>query len=159
MAFNKEKEASRVYKLVQEVCDGYKLRYAKDDQYKRVEFDIQGDHELVKHVVTVNEKINVVFVLSDLPVQVDEKYSQEVAQAVNVVNCRLAYGSFDYNYRKGQITFRLPTNYTDMSMEKETINSLIMLTYACVNKYNGLLIKVAKGIMLLDQFVKIVQGA
>ena len=158
MAFNNEQAATRVYSLVKQACDEFRLRYEAKDGSKRVNFDINGDYEPVAFSITVNEKINVVFVLSDLPVQVDEKYSQEVAQAVNVVNCRLAYGSFDYNYRKGQITFRLPTNYTDMSMEKETINSLIMLTYACVNKYNGLLIKVAKGIMLLDQFVKIVQG-
>ena len=158
MAFNNEQAATKVYELVKQACDEFRLRYEAKDTSKRVNFDIDGDYEPVAFSISVNEKINVVFVLSDLSVQVDERYSEAVAQATNAVNCRLAYGSFDYNYQKGQITYRLPTNYTGMDMDIETAKQLILLTFACVNKYNKPLSQVAEGAVSFDEFCQMIGG-
>ena len=158
MAFNKEKEAKRVYTLFQKVCEGYKFKYDKDDQYLRVEFDVAGDNYTVNYIMLVNPKIDVAYILSTLPVKVGEMCSDDVAQAVNLINSRLAVGSMDYSAKKNEIVYRAATNYTEMELTQEAVQALVMYTYSSVNKYNSYLCKVANGDMSFEQFRKMVEG-
>ncbi|MBR2974164.1 MAG: hypothetical protein IKC47_00260, partial [Clostridia bacterium] len=145
MAFNKEKEAKRVYKLVQEVCDGYKLKYKTNDEELSVEFYIAGDKMEVKHLVCVHKDLCLVYVLSDLPFKADEGCTNEVAQAANLINSRLMAGSMDYSPKSLRLCYRLTTSYEGMDIQKEAIAPLLLYTYSVVNKYNYPLQKVATG--------------
>ena len=158
MALSKDYTANKVYKLLKQVCDGYKLNYNSDDQRRTINFDVKGDHLDVSHKVVVHENLELVYVLSTMPFKAQEPYANDLAQAANLINSYLAVGSMDFNVKTNQVVFRIASNYTEMEMTKEAAAALILYTYSTVNKYNNYLHQVATGKITLNKFAAMMEG-
>ena len=156
--FDKEKEAVRVYKLFQSVCEGFKFKYKANDEELSVELGIQGDNALMNITLNVNKNIDVAYILSKLDFSVGEMCDDDVAQACNLVNTRLAFGSFDYNSKRNHVVFRIATNYTGMELTAESVKALLLSTYSTIDKYFKVLQQVAQGEVSFEQFQKMMEA-
>ena len=84
----------------------------------------------------------------------DRAYA-EGAVAVCAANDGICDGSFDYNIRTGQITFRLTTSFCgETVLGEELFEYMIFVASATVDKYNDKFYLLAQGGMSLSQFIE-----
>ncbi|MDE7394583.1 MAG: YbjN domain-containing protein [Clostridiales bacterium] len=150
----KVKNAQNVYNTLCEMLDDKDLHYDKHTEDLVVTFTMRGDDLPMQFVVNIDAERQLVRVLSPLPVTFEDDKRVEGAIATSQINYRLADGSFDYDYAKGRVLFRMTSSFTDSLLSKDLFEYMIAVATYTVDDYNDKLFMLAKGQMPIEEFFK-----
>lgn len=150
----KVKSAQNVYNTLCELLDEKELRYEKHVEDLVVAFTMRGDDFPMQFIVNIDAKRQLVRVLSPLPVTFEDDKRVEGAIATSQINYRLADGSFDYDYAKGKVIFRLTSSFADSLLSKDLFEFMLAVAMYTVDDYNDKLYMLAKGKMPIEDFFK-----
>lgn len=150
----KLKNAHSVYNTLCEMLDAKTLRYEKHPEDLVVTFVVKGDDMPMQFIVKVDEERELVRVMSPIPVTFEGDRCVDAAIATCQVNYRMADGSFDFDFRKGRILFRVTSSYADSLISKELLEYMIGLACYMVDEYNDKFLMLSKGMISVDEFLK-----
>lgn len=148
----KVKNAQNVYNTLCEMLDEKEVHYEKHVEDLVVVFAMKGDDFPIQFIVNIDAKRQLVRVLSPLPVTFEDDKRVEGAIATSQINYRLADGSFDYDYAKGKVYFRMTSSFADSLLSKDLFEYMIAVSSYTVDDYNDKLYMLAKGKLSVEDF-------
>ena len=150
----KLKNAQKVYDTLCTMLDDRKLKYEKHLEDLVVTFIMGGDDIPMQFVLNVDAERALIRLLSLIPVTFEGEKRIEGAVACCQANYRLADGSFDFDYNKGRVIFRMTSSYIDSLISPEVFEYMIGVACFTVDEYNDKLFMLAKGQLSLEDFFK-----
>lgn len=148
------KIAQGVYENICAMLDSEDYHYAKDDDRMRINLTMQGEGIPIDIYFNVDSERQFVQVLSPLPFTIPENKCVDLAVAISVANDHFANGSFDFNFSRGKIVFRLTSSYIDSILGRELFYYMLRITITTVDRYSDKFMMLGKGLMTLDQFME-----
>ncbi len=149
------KKAKEVYAKLVAMLEKHGWSFDRHDDDLVISSGVKGDDLPIEFIVVVNAKQQVAEFLSRLPFEMPAEKRVEGAVAVCAANDGICDGSFDYNIRNGQITFRLTTSFCGGTvLGEELFEYMIFEASATVDKYNDKFYLLAQGGMSLSQFIE-----
>lgn len=144
MATDKQMTYSKAtYKKICEALDDLGWRYDRDDEGLRIFTGASGVDLNISLRICVEPDRGLATVLSELPFVTNENTMAEMSCAISFINNRMVDGSFDYNAVNGSIFFRNTVTFHDSNISEKVFGYMIYITCATVDKYNGILKKLA----------------
>ena len=138
------------YEALCRALDGRNLKYKKEDDQYIISISFSTNDFQVDILGRIIERIESAYFRSELPFIVKEDKRIEVAIAINAINNMIVYGSFDYDFDNGKITYRLTAPYTQTVLSEAIYDKAIGLTVQTVDKYNDTLFALSSGFISLD---------
>ena len=148
----KLKSAQNVYKTLCAMLDEKELKYEKHEDDLVVTFFLGGDDIPMQFVLNVDSERQLIRLLSPIPVTFEGDKCKEAAIAACQVNYRIADGSFDFDYKKGRILFRMTSSYIDSLISKDVFEYMVAVASYTVDEYNDKFFMLAKGQIPLEVF-------
>lgn len=146
----KLKSARTVYKTMCDMLDEKDYKYEKHDDELFVRFIVTGDDLPMEFICAIDANRQLVRLLSLLPVKFGEDKRLEGAIAASRANYMIVDGSFDYDYRKGSMLFRLTSSFRDSLLSKDLFEYMIGVSTYTVDEYNDKFLMIAKGLMPVE---------
>lgn len=150
----KLKNARTVFNSLCGMLDEKNFHYEIHEEDLVVTFGMQGEDIPMNFVINVDAKRDLIRVLSRLPFEFAEDKRVDAAIATCQINYRLADGSFDFNYKTGDVTFRMTSSYKDSLISMEVFEYLIAVASFTIDEYNDKLLMLSKGMMSVEEFFK-----
>lgn len=97
-----------------------------------------------------------------LPISVDEEDRAKVAEFLHRANYGLMIGNFDFDFRDGEISYRVAIYCGDEDFEPPTyeqINFAVVISLMMIQKYGDALIKVVFGLLEAEEAIDSVESA
>lgn len=149
----KLKSAQNAYNTLCDMLDEKGMHYKKHPEDLIVTFTMSGDDIPMEFVINVDAKRELIRVLSPVPVTFEDDKRIEGAIATSLVNYRLVDGSFDYDYKKGKVLFRMTSSYIDSLLSKDLFEYMIAVASFTIDEYNDKFLMLAKGQLSIESFV------
>ena len=111
-----------------------------------------GDDLPMGFMLNIDAERELIRLLSPIPVTFEDDKRLEGAIATSQINYRIADGSFDYNYKKGTVIFRLTSSYIDSLISKDLLEYMVGVAGYTIDEYNDKLVMLAKGELPLEAF-------
>ena len=154
MSENKKEIAREVFDTLCQALESFNYRYQKNEDELVVKFGVIGDDLPMNFIVKIDDERELVSLFSALPVRFKNDKRVEGSIATNAVNYLLADGSFDYDLRDGEVTFRMTSSYRDSMIGTEMLKYMIDISIQTVDRYNDKLFLVNQGILDFEDFIK-----
>lgn len=148
----KLKNAQSVYKTLCAMMDEKNLHYTKHEDDLVITFTMNGEDIPMDVVLNVDADRELIRLLSPIPVVFEGDKRLDGAIAASQINYRLADGSFDFDYPKGKVLFRMTSSYIDSLISKEVFEYMVAVSCYTIDEYNDKLFMLAKGKLSLDEF-------
>ncbi|MDE7167332.1 MAG: hypothetical protein K2O28_00615 [Clostridia bacterium] len=148
----KLKNAQSVYKILCDLFDEKELSYKKFEDDLVVTITMHGNDLPMNFVVKVDEERELIRVLTKLPVVFQDEKRLDGAIATGKINYGLVDGSFDYNFKKGEIIFRLTSSYKGCTVSKDLIYYMMSCACYTVDDYNDKLLALSEGKITVKDF-------
>lgn len=150
----KLKNAQNVFKTLCQMLDEKGLRYEKHADDLVVNFIMGGDDLPMQFVLNIDAERELIRLISPIPVTFEGDKRVEGAIATCQVNYRIADGSFDYDFGRGRILFRVTSSYIDSLISKDVFEYMIAVASFTVDEYNDKFFMLAKGQLPIEEFFK-----
>lgn len=149
-----DRRTKAVYAATKDMCDEMGVRYAARDDVCELAFTSVGEDLHIPVTIRLSPENRVLAVLCECPFTVPARGRDDVALAANMINFSLADGSFDFDYLRGRLRFRVTSGYYDSLLGKEAVYR--MLTYALIatDEYNDKLLDIALGRLSVSRFAE-----
>lgn len=132
-------------------------------------FDERGVARARYGVMSKIKGVSILFIASEhqlvlqsmLPVEADEESRAKVGEFLMRANYGFRVGCFDYDYRDGDISFRVSHYCGDEEFippTYEQIDYMLMLSLAMVSKYGDGLLKVLLGVVEPEDAIKEIES-
>ncbi len=154
MADEKMERCKRVFGSLCTALDNRGWHYEKYDEDLVIKCGVQGDDLPIDLVISVEADIELIMLMSRLPVVISEERRLDAAIAVNYVNAKLVDGSFDFNLEDGVIVFRMTSSFIESEIGSELFDYMIWMAINAVDRYNDKFFMLEKGMMSLKEFIK-----
>jgi len=154
MAETNNKSAKLVYQTLCEALDERGWNYNKEEEKLLVHFGVRGDDLPINFIIFVDEKRDILRLLSPMDYKFPEDKRVEGACATCVASYCMANGNFDYDLSDGRVSFRINTYFKGSLLSKNLINYMISCACAMVDKYNDKFLMIGKGMLSLADFIK-----
>ena len=151
---NLEQKAREVYETLCAALDEHNWHYTKDESMLLVRFTVTGEDLPIAIIMVVDQKRQLVRLLTRLPFTIGEERRMDLAVATCAVTDRLVNGSFDFDILKGTITFRMTASYRESVLGKGLFTYMMDASCATVDDYNDKFLAINKGYLALDDFLK-----
>ncbi len=133
--------------------DNMDWKYNKHEEDLTVTCGAQGDDLPIEFVIDVNEKRELVILLSQMPYTIEEGKRLELAIAISAVNNMIVDGCFDYNVKTGKIVFRMTNCFADSVLHDEVFAYMMLISSKTIDEYNDKFFMIGKGMLSLEQFL------
>ena len=154
MAETNTKSAKLVYQTLCEALDERGWNYKKEEEKLLVHFGVRGDDLPMDFIVFVDDKRDILRLLSPMDYKFPEDKRVEGACAACIASYGMANGNFDYDLSDGRVAFRINTYFKGSLLSKNLINYMISCAVAMVDKYNDKFFMIGKGMLSLADFIK-----
>lgn len=141
------REAQNVFKSLCEMLDSNDLGYKKDEEKLSVQIKFKGEDIPMTFDIHVDEKRDLVVIRSMLPFKAEDDRLVEMTIAICQINYVLADGSFDIDVRDGELSFKLTSSYKSSLLSKSSLEYMIGISCATVDRYNDKLMEVNAGFL------------
>ncbi len=148
---NEMKRAQAVYNSLCEMLDERGWKYDKYDEKLTIRLDTRGEDLEIEIYNEVDSGRQLVSLLSQMPFAIPEDRRSALAVAVCQANNGMVDGSFDYDYIKGNILFRLTSSYRESLISKNLLEYMLMCACFTIDHYNDKFLTVAKNEMTADE--------
>lgn len=147
-------KAREVYHTLLKMLDARDWKYDRNDEKLLIKSGVSGEDLPVEFVMFVRPKNQVVQFISSLPFKIPEDKRVDAALAVCVANYNLIHGSFDYDIRDGEISFRLTSSYRDSKIGEEMLEYMMMVAASTTDNYNDKFFMISKGVLTIQEFME-----
>lgn len=151
------KQAKTVFSSLCAMLDERRWRYEKDEAELAIRCGAQGDDLPMDIRIEVDVKRELVTLLSPMPFTVPENLRANLAVAVSLANYGMVDGSFDYDYLKGRILFRMTSSYRQSLLEKKLFAYMLECSCATIDTYNDKFLSVIKSEMSINQILEYIK--
>lgn len=146
--------AKKNFASVCEALDNRKWNYDANEKDLTIECKVNGDDLVIDIEVQIDADRDIAILLSRMPYTVSDEKKGDLVRAVNFMNCCLAEGSVDYNYKKGFLCYRLANSYRESVMDPSVYDRMIMMSCNTVDDINEKLLLLSLGSLSLEEFKK-----
>ncbi|MDE6690946.1 MAG: YbjN domain-containing protein [Clostridia bacterium] len=150
----KLKNARNVFNTLCGMLDEKDFHYEIHEDDLVVTFGMQGENMPMQFVINIDDKRDLVRVLSLLPFEFAEDKRVDAAIATCQINYRLADGSFDFDCKTGRVIFRMTSSYKDSLISMEVFEYLIAVASFTIDQYSDKLLMLSKGTVTVEEFFK-----
>lgn len=148
------KNALSVYNTLCAMLDEKQVRYEKHTNDLVVTFTLTGDDFPMQYVINIDAKRELVRLLSPIPALFEGDTRIAGAIATSQINYNLADGSFDFDYNKGKVLFRMTSSFKDSLISKDLFEYMVAVAGMTIDEYNDKLYMLAKGMLSIEDFLK-----
>lgn len=153
MSESKSVLAKSVYDTLCAHFDKLEWKYSKYDEDLVITYSISGDDLPMDFILIVDEELQLIKILSTIPVKVPEDKRMDMALAVCKANFGMAHGRFDFDILTGEIEFRVVQSFRDCVVTEKLFPYLVILAETMVDKYNDKFLAIAKGFINIADFL------
>ena len=146
------KQAQTVYETVQKALDNRKWVYNRYDNELTVTMSVNGDDLPMQLIIEVDSDRELIKLLSKLPLTFPEDKRVDGSIVTNIINTKIADGSFDYKFDMGTVYFRQVSSFKNSLIGVGLIEYMIDCACWTVDEYNDKLLMISKGLMSLQDF-------
>lgn len=136
-----------------ETLDKMDWKYTKEEDELIVRVGVSGDDIPMDFIIKIDEKRQLIRVLSFLPFKFDGKSIVDGSIATSQINYLLADGSFDFDVSDGSVLFRMTASYNDSLISRLLLVHMINYSCTVVDKYNDKLMMLANGLIDIKTFL------
>lgn len=130
--------------------------YSKVPSKLAVTFKIKGDDIPMEFAYMVEEESMRLLVACRLPFKVrPNEGTAEMATAVCAASCRLMHGSFKLDFKNSEVTYILASTFGESKLGEGYFDYMIDISCLEVEMFNEKLFALAKGIVDITAFVKL----
>lgn len=150
----REQEAKAEQPMYEQLCEALDERnwkYNKDEEKDMVKVGFTTDSLPVELRLWIDQKRELVRLVSVLPFKVKEDKRVDAAIAISAVNNRMVDGSFDYDITDGHIIFRMAHSYKECKVESELFQYMVDCSVAMVEKYSAKFLGISTGMLSLEE--------
>lgn len=148
-----QKNAQIVFDMISETLKARNLKFVKPEGQKSVYLQVAADEMTIGLLIDVDEDRQLIRMISMLPFEFPKEKLIEGAIATSMTDFNMFDGSFDFNYEKGAVTFRITTSFLNSVISPAVCLSMIGRAFTTIEDYGIKLMKLANGQMTLDQYV------
>ncbi len=141
------KQARKNYETLCRLLDSRQWHYSRHDEDLTITCGARGDDLPMDLNIEVDADRELIMLLSPMPFDIPEDRRDAMAVAVSTANYRIADGSFDYNYLKGRIVFRMTASYRGSVIGEELFEYLLFVSCSTIDEYNDKFLLVSKSNM------------
>lgn len=116
-----------------------------DEMTQVFSMHLSGKKGSYKTLIEVKSIINRVSVFVESPVKVPERKCSIAAEFLTRVNYTLAIGTFEFDYRDGEVRCRNSIEMKDGHLTFEMVRSLVMVPAATMDRFFGGILQVVYG--------------
>lgn len=153
MAEEKKVTSLKAFRTLCSMLDNNGWRYKKNEDDLNISCGAQGDDLPMDIFITIDDRRELVSLLSRMPFVIEEDKRMETAVAVSIVNNRLVDGSFDYNIADGVIFFRMTSTFIDSELSEEVFKYMLYCSCSMIDRFNDKFLMFSKGLMKLEDFM------
>lgn len=150
----KLKNAKNVIETVCVMLEDKNIRYNMDEDGLGLNFFLRGEDIPMALFIDVDEEREILRLYSPIPVEFEGEKRVDAAIATCQANNIIADGCFEFDYRKGRITFRWTMSYIDSLLSKELMEYMLAVASIAVDEYNDKFLMLAKGTLSIKDFFK-----
>lgn len=150
---DKKQAAQNVYDQLRGFLAGQNIKYDCKDDEKNIWFAVRGDDLRILIDITVDEKNQMVRVLSPLEFKIPQELREDVAIVINHLNFIIVNGCIDYDFESGSLLFRINARFKDSILGDGTLYNLIGAAVNTVEAFNDKLYMIANGVMTTQQYL------
>lgn len=151
---DKKALALNTYNTLCDALDARNWRYSKNEEKLAVSFGVNGDDLPMEFVIIVDEKRQLVRLMSMLPFKMPEDKRLDGAIATMVASFGMVDGSFDHNLEDGTIMFRMTASFRESKLGQGLFAYLIDCSCAMIDRYNDKFFAISKGMMTIQEFLE-----
>ena len=151
---NKTELAKQVYSTLCEAIQSREWHFEKDPEKLLVHFGVSGDDIPMQFILVVDEKRQLIRLMSPLPFKMSEGKRMEGAIATCAASYAMVDGSFDYDLSDGTIVFRMTASFRESLIGEGLFMYLISCSCAMVDKFNDKFLALDKGILSIADFIE-----
>ena len=151
------KQAQAVYKALCAMLDENDWHYMRDDEALMIKCGAQGDDLPMQIRIEVDMERQIVSLLSQMPFDVPENRRKELAVAVSLANYGMVDGSFDYDYLRGIIIFRMTSSYRECLIGKDLLGYMLMCACHTIDEYNDKFLTLTKNSMTIAEILEFIK--
>ena len=151
-------EARAAFDTLCEVLDGRGWQYDRNQNDLTLNVRVNGDDLFMELKVEFDPKRRHVYAVSPLPFGVPQDKRAEIACAVNMINCAILEGCFDFGYHNGMLVFRYVSSFRGSILSKEMFERLLNIVFGTVDDYNDKLFLIMKGKMTLGELKNMIDA-
>ncbi|MGN1409153.1 MAG: hypothetical protein ACI4XJ_03155 [Eubacteriales bacterium] len=154
MSDNRFEAAKNVYDKLCEVFDKRDITYHKDDENMVVNLGITGDDLPMDFVMIIDEKRQLMRLMSPLPFRMPEDKRLEGAIAACAATYAITEGSFDYDISDGSISFRMTASFIESDIGEDLFMFMVAYASTIVDEYNDKFFMIGKGLLGISDFLE-----
>lgn len=148
------KLAKTTYETMCKKLDSIGWKYEKYEQDLVIQSTVRGDDLPIDFIIVVNPDTQIVRYMSKLPFDIGEDKRIDAAIAVCSANNGLVDGNFDYDVMTGEIVYRMTANFRETILHEDIFEYMIVVASKIVNQYNDRFLMLSKGMINIEQFLK-----
>ena len=152
---SKHLAAAKVYYDFCKMMDDEKWKYERNEENFSISCGAVGEDLPIELNIRVDVERQLVMVLSRLPYKIPEEKRVDVAVAVSVINNTLVDGNVEFNLESGHVFFRMTNSYMDSNLSSEVYGYLLYCACQTIDTFNDKLLMLSKGIIDVEQFIKL----
>ena len=154
MEQNVDFAAKEVYDTLCGLLDHLEYKYERDDERLQIKCMCIGDDYPIDIRIRINQSLQIISLLSTIPIEVEEVKRPEMSCAVSAANYRMVDGSFDFDYLTGNMVFRMTSSYRDSMISEELLAYMFFVSCHTVDEYNDKFVMLNQGELDLESFIK-----
>jgi len=148
-----EKKAKAVYDALVRAMDKLDMKYECVGDGEFV-FNFEGDDLPMSFKMKIDEKRELVVLLSVLPFKIKSENILGAAIAAGQINYLLMDGSFDIDIDDGSAAFRMTSSFRDSLVSEISLQYMIACSVHTVDKFNDKLFMISEGALDAEEFVR-----
>lgn len=148
------KNAETVYKTLCETMDDRGWKYEKDPEKLIIHFIVTGEDIPMHFLVHIDPERELIRLLSQMPFAFSEERRMEGAIATCQTNYKIADGNFDYDFKTGDVYFRLTSSFRESLISKDLLNYMVGISCFAVDDFNDKFLMIEKGVLSIEDFLK-----
>ena len=150
-------EAREVFRTMRRVLNARGLTPDSsdiDEGRMIISIEVEG-HDLPQPTfIDVNDKYDIIRLISPIPGDIPEDKRIDAAVAVVVANNGLPEGRFDLDMSDGEITYTVEHYYKGGEFTEETGDHLLGTCFIITDMYNDKFFMLGKGLLSLEKFIE-----
>ncbi len=156
MADNVNKQATIAYNSLCAMLDDRQWVYQKDEEKLSISCTARGDDLPIDLTIEVDAGRNIVSLYSFLPYKAPEDKRVQMAIAVTLANNCMVDGGFDFDFRGGNILFRMSSGFYGALLGKDMFEYMLLCACSTIDEYNDKFLMVAKQNMDIKDIIKLI---
>ncbi len=148
--------ANAAYDMLCNTLDSAGWNYDKNTEKKTVSTGMASEDLNIMFGIQVSEERQLITLDSGLPFTVPEEHRLNMAVGINEVNRRLMEGMFKFNFKTGNLYFRITASFENSPLSEKDILHMLLYSGKTVDTYNDKIFLLSKGVLSVEQFFEAV---